>query len=182
MFDMNQKGIVEFDCQNCGKCCEKLTHIEDGHTKSLTLTAEEAKHFPKDTIKPEFGYGTSPTDIRHIVSYQVSVEPCPHYDAQKRKCDIYQQRPIICQRFPLTYDLYPQKARLVQKTDCNFIEDTETRKGHPLDDYFTQETFKAPNCWDALEKEYNWHRKVTANPENLKIYHYDIKTNTWNPW
>ncbi len=180
---MYRKDPIDFYCQRCGLCCEKLFHAVHGIQKSISLTEEEAKQFPSNTIKPERGLGTSITDIRCIISYQVSVEPCPHYDGIENKCNIYQNRPLTCQRFPLVYAGDPFLAGVVEAIDCTFIAETESSKKYKLNGYFTEKNFKAPNCWEALEKEYDhqYDIELLATIDRLNRYRYDLKTNTWHP-
>ena len=82
-------------CKKCGHCC-KHQHIRmDMHHTQIHL-------FPKKSYLPYLGYGDSKSDIT-VIEYKMIGKRCPLYD-DNIGCTIYEDRPIICRKFPFASD------------------------------------------------------------------------------
>ena len=78
-------NLSDWKCVACGHCCKTV--------KSLMLSVDEAKLFPKHLLVPEIVSG----DMT-ILYYQIVADVCPLY---KDGCTIYENRPLICKCYPL---------------------------------------------------------------------------------
>jgi Fe-S-cluster containining protein len=73
------------ECNHCGECCRFF-----GLGKNLTR---------KEWSFIEFITGLSKATI--IKRFQLSeTDYCPHYDVEKKRCGIYEERPPWCREFP----------------------------------------------------------------------------------
>lgn len=78
-------------CTKCGKCCTNQIQLE--------LYKNEIDDFPKNRIIPYMGIGDT-KDTIEIILFKLIGKRCPLYD-EKVGCTIYENRPSICQRFPM---------------------------------------------------------------------------------
>jgi Fe-S-cluster containining protein len=80
-----------FRCQRCGKCCS---------TPGAGLYLEKQDF---DRIAKQVGNKKLKTLCRYDkgLSTWVLKQPCPFYDLQKNKCQIYAIRPLTCTKYPL---------------------------------------------------------------------------------
>lgn len=82
-------------CKKCGHCCKhQRTRME--------LYQDEIKLFPKGSFIPYIGYGDSKSNIT-VLLYKLIPSRCPLYNDEVG-CTIYEERPIICKRFPFNND------------------------------------------------------------------------------
>jgi len=82
-------------CKKCGHCCKyQFTPME--------LYKDEIDLFPKERFIPYIGYGDSKSNVT-ILLYKLIGKRCPLYD-DEIGCTIYENRPLICKRFPFNKD------------------------------------------------------------------------------
>jgi hypothetical protein len=91
--------LEEFKCKKCGNCCKNLFDDLKGEKRGLTLTPEESQLFPEKLVAPLAAFGLDAPDI--IFLYQLSVNDCIYFN-KENKCEIYENRPLVCRSFPLT--------------------------------------------------------------------------------
>jgi len=170
---------ISFDCTKCGRCCEKLIKSPLESSSSIFLSKTESKLFPTNTIEPFWGRGKDSQEVE-VISFQVSVEPCPHYDSQNKECKIYEKRPLACRRFPLMPSYNPNKTQVAEGEDCQFIEELERQRGI-LNYYFSPKSFNAPTCWSALRMlmELTNRMQLDAQLLGMNLYKYDLKNKSW---
>ena len=64
-----------FNCNQCGKCCKNLLSKNEEILRGLTLLPEETSNFPKKSVMPAIGIGSSPDeDDFRILVYQIVTE------------------------------------------------------------------------------------------------------------
>jgi len=89
---LHEKAFNKIDCLKCGNCCK---------VSSPTLTETDilglAAHFGKsvEQIKDEY---LEQDDGEWIPNGL----PCPFFNSENNKCEVYESRPIACQGFPHT--------------------------------------------------------------------------------
>lgn len=102
--------MIDFACTRCAHCCSNTQSVmADGHTYGLYLTPAEAKHFPGDKLMPLFKAGS------RIIAYQLRDNICPCLN-DANECTIYEDRPLICQAFPVLHHGAVQ-------ADCKFVSE-----------------------------------------------------------
>lgn len=82
--------------------------MTDGNLYGLYLTPDEAKRFSSRSITPLFKSGGD------IIAYQLATKRCPHLVGGQ--CGIYEQRPLICQAYPVI-------QRGLVDSDCTFVKE-----------------------------------------------------------
>jgi Fe-S-cluster containining protein len=95
---MAEKQKFVFNCQRCGRCCEKRGDIPI-YLSDIERWTNEGKIYqisPYLSISSEFG----------VPSIQMEREngKCKRYDEEKKECQIYDSRPVTCRADPLKYD------------------------------------------------------------------------------
>ena len=89
-------GVPEWFCKKCGHCCKhQYTRMEIYH--------DEIHLFTKGSYIPYIGYGDSKSNVNTLI-YKLIAKRCPLYD-DDIGCTVYEDRPIICQKFPFSSDL-----------------------------------------------------------------------------
>ncbi len=87
--------MQEWFCKKCGHCCKhQYTRME--------LNKDEIELFPKNSYLPYIGYGDSKSNVT-VLLYKLIPKRCPLYN-DDIGCTIYEDRPIICRRFPFNKD------------------------------------------------------------------------------
>lgn len=76
------------NCSNCGQCCSDLLHLDKTEIEKIDNYLKE--HKVKQHNKEANNWN------------------CPFRNEELKKCDIYEVRPLICQRFKC--DVKPQDA------------------------------------------------------------------------
>jgi len=102
------KFMTEGWCENCGRCCEELSPIELYSQDLYKLAEAVAGH--EITDKEEMKKFLKIAYKRHVKHYPKSKDqyrtcmkkdkPCKFRDIEGKKCNIYENRPIVCQRYP----------------------------------------------------------------------------------
>ena len=102
----NGHGKYVFECQRCGRCCEKKT--------SVVVNIADLKKWSSDVTMPSlFPYLAienindeyTQISLKKPASDEGKTEPgCPVYDAENKLCNIYYSMPLYCKSFPLGYD------------------------------------------------------------------------------
>lgn len=139
-----------------------------GKVHGLMIMPSERKLFSEKDIKPMFRYSMKYTpDPGRVFMYQIATAPCPHYAQEKRACNIYPKRPVVCQTFPFEvrgggrlaiHEFCPEVARLV-------------KDGYGPNDINCPELYLEHGM--VLVKYWNnWLRTG-------KIERYDVKDNKW---
>jgi len=100
-----KKTIIRFQCTRCGKCCREHRGPMLGQLHGLMLMPNEVQLFPSELIKPMFRYhpNTDPSIAGMVWMYQLDSDGCPHYDEERRICEIYEKRPILCRAYPFEW-------------------------------------------------------------------------------
>ncbi len=103
---------MNFNCQQCGKCCRDLVFRDHGVLRGLTLLPEETEHFREEAIEPYLGSGKHPDSVNFtILAYQLIETVCPHL--AENMCNIYASRPVSCRQFPFSLDPDPEEGVLL---------------------------------------------------------------------
>jgi len=91
----NQK----FQCKQCGKCCTefRLLPLFEWETKELKKIAKEKKI--KISIKPNLYFLDKKSNTVFVYLYGMFNHPCPFL--KRKRCSIYDKRPLICRQFPI---------------------------------------------------------------------------------
>ena len=170
--------LIRFDCLKCGHCCRTLIKENDGIITGLTLGLNEIKYFPKEVLVPRMGRGKDKKNISKITRFQLITNICPNLD--ENKCTIYENRPLLCKRFPLMSST-GLLANIACGTDCKFIEKIESELKYELNFIFSSDTFRDKECWDALQTEicYKEIDEIDAHIEGMNIFQFNLKTNKW---
>ena len=101
----NQSRYV-FECQKCGKCCEKK--------ESVVVSIADLERWNEDLTLPSL-YPYLTIEMIDNASIQISLKKresedgekqtgCPLYDESNKICNIYFSMPLFCRSFPLGYD------------------------------------------------------------------------------
>lgn len=106
-----------FDCHGCGACC---TNLQDAWTHppakarslpddrihrvpqpaGLRLFTWEAPRFPEDRLRPLLVLADAHTERLIALAYVLDEDTCPNHD-DDQGCTIYDDRPLVCQAYPL---------------------------------------------------------------------------------
>lgn len=99
-FDFTQDG----ECSRCGACCSNILPLYKEDIKRIE------QYMKKRDIKENVLPGTA-------VYNNVAIGVCPFYNADEKKCDIYNIRPWICREFKcsMTVDEFIRKNHLIYK-------------------------------------------------------------------
>lgn len=148
--------------------------------KGLYLFPNETKLFPKRLVSPSKGIGWGVTGPKHIITYQLNVDVCPHI-SKDNLCRIYDRRPLACQAFPLI-SVGAQGTTIADPNDCTFVEETEKEKGSlnnilPM----TPKKFKGPEEWMAIGKIEEQVRKSTRmhRGDSRVIWDFNLNSQEW---
>jgi len=68
----------------------------------MEIYKDEIELFPKNSYLPYIGHGDSKSNVT-VFLYKLIPKQCPLYD-DDIGCTIYEDRPIICKRFPFNKD------------------------------------------------------------------------------
>jgi Fe-S-cluster containining protein len=100
----------------------------------MELYRDEIKLFPKGKFIPYVGYGDSKSNIT-ILLYKLIGLRCPLYNDEVG-CTIYEDRPIICKRFPFSGDPRNSEHGLGLDNGCRNApkgEDAKSVSGKDMD-------------------------------------------------
>lgn len=123
-----------FGCHRCGTCCTNLREAWDREPGTastlpddrihrlprpggLRVFAWEAPRFPTEHLSPLL---VVPDDRRErliALAYELDADACPNYDASEG-CTIYEDRPLVCQAYPLLVVENEQGPQLTVSADC----------------------------------------------------------------
>lgn len=120
-----------FKCTKCGKCC---------YPAGLSLTSKEYEYFLKMLIHHEGLVQDLNPPFTHILKLKGK---CP-FLTDKKLCKIYQDRPIVCMSFPLTFEYLPEDRLFVNFIRC---EGDDIEGGEIVDENFVL------NIIDMIEKK-----------------------------
>ena len=158
--------MVVFECTRCGTCCIQHVGKMAGHVHGLMILPDERKLFPEEIISPMFRYTMKyKPDPGRVFMYQIATAPCPHYAQEKRACNIYPKRPVVCQTFPFElrgnglaiHGFCPEIARLAE-----IHKPPEIR----CSDAYISTMLKLREYWDVWMK-------------TEKIERYDVEKKKW---
>jgi len=172
---------IIFKCLNCGRCCKNLFRKEHGVTSGLALLSEREKdQFPQKLVSPNIGFGWGHTGPKIVVSYQLNTKTCP-YLTEDNLCEIYNERPLSCQAFPLISVGHFGTA-IAEAKDCLFVEKIESKIGSmnkilPM----TPKKFRAPLAWQAIEKiNAAISKSMMDNLLDARVmWSFDLKNKEW---
>ena len=172
---------IVFECLRCGRCCSNLfSNLSYQGLLGLSLAPEEKKRFPKKLVSPQIGIGLGSSGPKHVISYQLNVNTCPHL-FKTNLCKVYDKRPLSCQAFPLISG-GPFGTTIADPNDCTFIKEIEKEVGSlnsvlPM----TPNKLKAPEEWAAIEKINSKLAKFfTEHVIKAKVlWTYDLKSKEW---
>ncbi len=109
---------TSFACHRCGACCTRLREAWDkdpdppralAHDPrihrlprpgGLRVFAWEATPFPRGKLSPLLVAADEPRDGLIGLAYELDEAICPNYDPGQG-CTIYEERPLVCQAYPL---------------------------------------------------------------------------------
>ncbi len=107
-----------FNCIRCGKCCTNLLSKDEEILRGLTLLPEETSNFPKTSVMPAIGIGSSPDeDYFRILVYQIINDTCPNLSG--KSCRIYDDRPTSCRQYPFSLSLDKTLRNILIGYDLN---------------------------------------------------------------
>lgn len=107
-----------FNCIRCGKCCKNLLLKDEEILRGLTLLPEETSNFPKTSVMPAIGIGTSPDeDDFRIFVYQIVNDTCPNLSG--KSCKIYDDRPTSCRQYPFSLSFDNTSKNILIGYDLN---------------------------------------------------------------
>jgi Fe-S-cluster containining protein len=78
---------IYFKCVQCGNCCHEDVPLEDFEL--------ETGLFPDTKTESLYSYSWTGKFIN-----KKDGEPCPFMNLETKKCKIYEQRPLICRKYP----------------------------------------------------------------------------------
>lgn len=150
-----------FNCLRCGKCCKVLTKTELSRKKliyrhdyqgklskspftSTTVYYNEKKKIIKyienvymsnEQFVPFESIFLKNFPIEFVYSYQVKTNGkwCVFYDIDKRSCNIYPMRPLVCKTYPLYIDRAILDGNLIDTpniANCTSV-DGEIKRKYP---------------------------------------------------
>ncbi|MEM2182389.1 MAG: YkgJ family cysteine cluster protein [Nitrososphaerota archaeon] len=175
-----------FECTKCGKCC---------YPAGLSLTAKEFQYFLKIISKRErFILTTNPP---FLYKFQVGGR-CP-FLSENKLCIIYQNRPIVCVSFPLTFEYLPDGRLFVNLIRCegigvgdeivdlNFvlktIEEIKTREPNFFDDLLVNKLQQNPfvpfytfNHYVSYDSKLNFNRYLSILLKDYAKNHRNLRT------
>lgn len=158
---------MEFNCQQCGKCCRGLLLKDNGLLRGLTLLLEEIHLFSLNQMKPYLGFGKRPYSKGFkIMMYQLTEANCPHL--MNNQCTIYLNRPVTCRQFPFSLDPDKEDEILLGvDMNCPAAVELVNNSGGAID---------FPDRESAMKK-YVLKRLVVENPR--KSWIYDLDSGKW---
>ena len=101
---------------------------------------EDINLFPKEYIKPSYGYGKRIRQLKKIQAYQLDKNVCPHLD-RRNFCNIYSTRPRACKAFPLISG-GPLGTFVAPPNECKYFE---KRRIHGSDFLFEKFSVSIPH-------------------------------------
>jgi Fe-S-cluster containining protein len=153
----------DFQCSKCATCCRNLIENKEGVIRGLPLTEKETQFFPKEIVLPKLGIGINCPET--VVLFQLTVNCCPHL-SPKNECQIYLNRPLMCQSFPVVAGAISNRCKVFsyRKPGFNYAEPFTMAK-----------QIEASN---KLER-YTQKRIGKNSLKNLRIWEYDLATKKW---
>lgn len=111
-------ALKHFTCGRCGECCKNLLSEDEGILRGLSLLPHETRRFPKSSVMPAIGVGSSPNEKDFgILLYQILNDTCPNLDG--RNCTIYSDRPTSCRQYPFSLSLDDTSENILIGYDLN---------------------------------------------------------------
>ena len=117
----------------------------------MKLLPEETRMFPDHMILPAVGVGPQGEDgyPAIVLTYQLSVDICPHLDSVRGGCTIYDQRPVMCRAYPVPLlECIPEDKRLAHR--CHVVREWSSETILPPELDKAQEALLA--SWDGCEE------------------------------
>jgi len=104
MLDMSGKCNIK--CKKCGHCCLEKLNNED--ISAIRFKESELRLVGKYLKKSfhnlkKLSIKTRQDDEGNV--YMIP-KPCPFYNKEKKECDIYPSRPLVCRFYPLEEPVY----------------------------------------------------------------------------
>ncbi|MFQ6119931.1 MAG: YkgJ family cysteine cluster protein, partial [Methanosarcinales archaeon] len=88
-----------FECQHCGKCCERTPEVYLNDIEKWRNAGALYQFIPNLEIIED--YGSIQIQLKN--KFKES-NTCPMYDSKEKKCTAYENRPITCETYPLGYN------------------------------------------------------------------------------
>lgn len=176
-------NLKVFECKKCGDCCRDFgsyikpaEYGEDSKpTPFVFITSIDIPGlllFPwevvklrkiaaaldkKLRIKPFGGWFSQSLKTIFIVNYKMMNEPCP-FLSNENNCEIYAQRPLLCQSYPLlkadieTYQFQYSKCPAIVIPFEIVIENEQTKIKIPSREFVERLYFVYKDCFIAINK------------------------------
>lgn len=123
-----------FACHRCGTCCTNLKEAWDGNKGTvaslpddrihrlpqpggLRLFAWEASRFPSEDLSPLLVVPDAKRERLIALAYELDENRCPNYD-DAQGCTIYEDRPLVCQAYPLLVVQGKKGPQLTVSAEC----------------------------------------------------------------
>jgi len=99
-----------FNCQKCGQCCEKDWKIK--------IFFDDLEKWIRDGTIYRILSNLVVIEDDNITTIQLERKDhrCTMYDSERKECLIYNNRPIICNAYPLKWD---GKSYLIRDEECS---------------------------------------------------------------
>ena len=166
---------VNYKCDNCGFCCNRLLVDRQGVRKGLPLLPEETEVFEAECVKPAIALGDNLDDIE-VRLYQLTLNSCPY--RTHGGCSIWVYRPTICRAYPVL-PVITTGNRVVLSYDfaCSALE--KYRGVYPGDNI--------PWNYSSIAREAKNARKLSEVTlralENVdRAWFYDLASDGWVPF
>jgi len=168
------KDIVRFKCHHCSYCCTAVVCLPTPWDVIRIVRATEFLEFPT----PEEVSGVAKSDLtwleckgqRYVMALRRDEkEGCYFLDTKKRRCSIYESRPILCRLFPFklheTRDGEFKSFSLHKDVQCPRYRDgvALTRPLYKL----WVEDLKHQEDYDNLVKVFNRNKSANKQPADF---------------
>ena len=105
-FDEVNRSATDFTvngkCSNCGECCSAVLPISNRKLKRIK------EYVRKHNIKPH---------LNVMINADIDIT-CPFRNEKEKKCDIYEVRPWVCQKF-ICSNAKVSSSNITKKTEAN---------------------------------------------------------------
>lgn len=121
-----------FACHECGACCTGLR--ERGRNRGfaelapgvyrqpgeggLRVFAWEADLFPADRLAPLLVAADGAQRERVVLAYELRADDCPNFEHDTKRCNVYEDRPLVCRAFPLLVEATEDGPTVAASSVC----------------------------------------------------------------
>ncbi len=138
---------------------------------------EERKLFPRPTVSPYRGFGKYPYEKNfRIAMYQTNVSPCPHFleEGETGTCDIFDNRPLSCRRYPFAVGAVGERRlALTVDKDCSAFKTPQGENVDVAEGAKIEKTAETEAATEMLLKVFD--RKNRTG----KMWLFDLKEKEW---